>query len=46
MIKNIFCLVTVLFFVSQVLAQETVLQYLSGTDKDHTITWDFMCTKG
>ncbi len=28
------------------LAQQTVLQYLSGTDKDHTIKWDFMVTKG
>ncbi len=22
------------------------MQYLSGTDKDHTVTWDFYCTKG
>ncbi|HTI12654.1 MAG TPA: glycoside hydrolase family 2 TIM barrel-domain containing protein [Puia sp.] len=28
------------------LAQETVIQYLSGTDKDHTVAWDFMCTEG
>lgn len=27
-------------------AQETLIQYLSGTDKDHTVTWDFYCTKG
>ena len=27
-------------------AQKTEIQYLSGTDKDHTITWDFFCTKG
>lgn len=27
-------------------AQETVVQYLSGTDKDHTVPWDFFCTKG
>lgn len=27
-------------------AQQTVRQYLSGTDKDHTVNWDFMCTKG
>jgi len=26
--------------------QETILQYLSGTDKDHTVKWDFMCTRG
>ncbi len=22
------------------------VQYLSGTDKDHTVTWDFFCTDG
>jgi hypothetical protein len=27
-------------------AQKTEIQYLSGTDKDHTVTWDFFCTKG
>ncbi|MFD1470675.1 glycoside hydrolase family 2 TIM barrel-domain containing protein [Hymenobacter caeli] len=27
-------------------AQDTVVQYLSGTDKDHTVQWDFFCTKG
>lgn len=27
-------------------AQSTVRKYLSGTDKDHTVEWDFFCTKG
>jgi hypothetical protein len=27
-------------------AQQTTIQYLSGTDKDHTLVWDFLCTKG
>ncbi len=27
-------------------AQTTEIQYLSGTDKDHTVAWDFMCTAG
>lgn len=27
-------------------AQQTIVQYLSGTDKDHTVAWDFFCTKG
>ena len=27
-------------------AQKTEIQYLSGTDKDHTVKWDFFCTKG
>ncbi len=26
--------------------QQTIQQYLSGTDKDHTVQWDFFCTKG
>ena len=25
-------------------AQTTERQYLSGTDKDHTVPWDFMVT--
>jgi hypothetical protein len=29
-----------------VVAQSTIQQYLSGTDKDHTVQWDFFCTKG
>jgi hypothetical protein len=28
------------------IAQSTIQQYLSGTDKDHTVQWDFFCTKG
>jgi beta-galactosidase/beta-glucuronidase len=27
-------------------SQETVIKYLSGTDKDHTVAWDFYCTGG
>ncbi len=27
-------------------APQTIRQYLSGTDKDHTVNWDFFCTKG
>ncbi|MEO6454923.1 MAG: glycoside hydrolase family 2 TIM barrel-domain containing protein, partial [Ginsengibacter sp.] len=27
-------------------AQQTIQHYLSGTDKDHTVQWDFFCTKG
>ncbi|HTH31686.1 MAG TPA: glycoside hydrolase family 2 TIM barrel-domain containing protein [Lacibacter sp.] len=26
--------------------QQTVIHYLSGTDKDHTVKWDFFCTGG
>lgn len=27
-------------------AQSTIIKYLSGTDKDHTVSWDFFCSKG
>ena len=27
-------------------SQQTIIKYLSGTDKDHTLAWDFYCTKG
>ena len=27
-------------------AQDTEILYLSGTDKDHTVDWDFFCTAG
>src|SRR5690606_33027288 len=27
-------------------AQQKFIHYLSGTDKDHTVNWDFLVTKG
>jgi hypothetical protein len=27
-------------------SQSTIVKYLSGTDKDHTVQWDFYCTGG
>lgn len=30
----------------QMQAQQTIIQYLSGTDKDHTVLWDFMINTG
>ncbi|HMI05499.1 MAG TPA: glycoside hydrolase family 2 TIM barrel-domain containing protein [Pedobacter sp.] len=27
-------------------SQGTIIKYLSGTDKDHTVQWDFYCTAG
>src|ERR1700750_2046938 len=27
-------------------SQSTITKYLSGTDKDHTVQWDFFCTDG
>ncbi len=29
-----------------VCAQKTEIQYLSGTDKDNTVKWDFFCSEG
>lgn len=33
-------------FVSWTFPAETEILYLSGTDKDHTVKWDFFCTDG
>src|ERR1700676_915186 len=27
-------------------SQPTITRFLSGTDKDHTVQWDFYCTGG
>ena len=35
-----------LFCLQTVFAQETQRIYLSGTDKDHTVAWDFYCSGG
>ncbi|HWK08013.1 MAG TPA: glycoside hydrolase family 2 TIM barrel-domain containing protein [Puia sp.] len=39
-------LISNIFWNHTSIAQRTILQYLSGTDKDHTVRWDFLCTKG
>jgi Glycosyl hydrolases family 2, TIM barrel domain/Glycosyl hydrolases family 2, sugar binding domain/Glycosyl hydrolases family 2/Beta galactosidase small chain len=44
--KTILPFFFLLFFNYVSFAQQTILHYLSGTDKDHTIQWDFLCTKG
>lgn len=42
------CLITALFTLTifNVHAQDTRYQYLSGTDKDHTVAWDFFINTG
>lgn len=35
-----------IFGQTEAFTQQTIVQYLSGTDKDHTVQWDFMCTTG
>src|SRR5689334_19756811 len=32
--------------ISHCFGEQTVIQYLSGTDKDHTVQWDFMVNNG
>lgn len=45
--KKTIILLTITFgILYSVDAQQTLTHYLSGTDKDHTIEWDFFCTKG
>ncbi len=44
--RNIVCFLLATICGCQLSAQETILQYLSGTDKDHRVKWDFMCNRG
>jgi len=44
--KNLLFFTLLICFYQQSYAQQTIIQYLSGTDKDHTVKWDFMVTKG
>src|SRR5690242_8344802 len=53
MSRNILLAITFIFFAGVSTAQQaapssnkTIRQNLSGTDKDHTVNWDFFCTKG
>jgi len=46
-INKLFLFLLMIILLCQVaLAQKTEIQFLSGTDKDHTKQWDFMCTAG
>ncbi len=44
--KKLFLLSAFFICFLPVSAQKTEIQYLSGTDKDHTVQWDFFCTHG
>ncbi|MGY6649722.1 glycoside hydrolase family 2 protein [Wenyingzhuangia sp. IMCC45574] len=47
LILRTFVLLFLATYVSQVQGQNTtVKQYLTGTDKDHTVAWDFYCSDG
>ena len=44
--RHILLTLAAILAVSSLQAQESERFYLSGTDKDHTRTWDFYCTGG
>lgn len=46
MSARILLLLTGMLCLQVVMAQETQYIYLSGTDKDHTVPWDFHCSGG
>ncbi len=46
LIKSVFLLCAICFCYRMVSAQQTIIKYLSGTDKDRTVQWDFFCSSG
>ena len=44
--KRVLLIYLILSAFSNSYCQETELMYLSGTDKDHMVQWDFFCTSG
>jgi hypothetical protein len=46
LMKSAILYLLLLIFILPVRAQKTEVFYLSGLDKDHTVQWDFFCTKG
>lgn len=44
--KKLLFLLLFIILLSNSHAQQTQIKYLSGTDKDHTVLWDFYCTEG
>ena len=44
--KKLIFLLLFIIVISNSQAQQTQIKYLSGTDKDHTVLWDFYCTEG
>ncbi len=45
-LKKLLFLFLIIILSDQIFAQQTIIQYLSGTDKDHTVQWNFLCTQG
>ncbi len=44
--KSQFLFILIFLTALNLYAQKTEVIYLSGTDKDHTVQWDFLCTSG
>ncbi|MES2775566.1 MAG: glycoside hydrolase family 2 TIM barrel-domain containing protein [Bacteroidota bacterium] len=44
--RLLLALLPLYFLLPHLQAQKTLIQYLSGTDKDHTVLWDFMVNAG
>ena len=44
--KKICPVIFLLFSCLHVFSQQTIIKYLSGIDKDHTVAWDFFCNAG
>ncbi|RZK78451.1 MAG: glycoside hydrolase family 2, partial [Pedobacter sp.] len=44
--KKILLLISLTSIALSGFPQQTIVKYLSGTDKDHTVKWDFFCTGG
>ncbi|WP_183558727.1 glycoside hydrolase family 2 protein [Mucilaginibacter sp. SP1R1] len=44
--KIVFLLILLWSTGYEAMAQKTIVQYLSGTDKDHTVNWDFYINTG
>ncbi len=45
-VHRVFVVFFVLLFSSNIFAQQTEKQYLSGTGNDNTVNWEFFCTAG
>jgi hypothetical protein len=45
-LRNLFIFILIFFFTSTLIAQQTEIVYLSGTDAANTRDWDFFCTDG
>jgi hypothetical protein len=44
--KKLFIALLLTLLYQGVFSQSTIIKYLSGTDKDHTVLWDFYCNGG